>query len=459
LQARLFAVFVGPLLVGCTHSVAEKDPLPDPTVYDASPETRADVGIATWGAFVDSATSSSIFHGYGPENELLVEIRQTFEQADDFRKRFTMTMTGAASGSERIEFVANVGDDDQAEATYTQNVLENTLVAGSVGARILAHLAPDARAISASSHVGGEFSGALLPRVALTTRSPDLLQCCGGLVRDAEQMAAMAASACPLASPGKLLRSSSAGATGPTEVHPAALVIGADGTPTVQSPWTGPYNIVDYQCHDAAQANVSTTDGYIGCSLSAWTTSYSGHTVNWAPDPSRAGTPDAFCAYDPMFNGESLGGGIAVCCWQGDTASSGAPLLTSPAAEACMKKLCPGQYEPGAARAFPPVDTPPVPMQCPFQTTEYAQCTTCCTSQAQQATSVWSGSKDWAAELKDQVADYRKRCSVGCTDAELRRQARNLATSNANGCLAAGLNARTSSSSAGKMCSPSSSPQ
>jgi hypothetical protein len=468
IRRSIFAALVFSTLAACGgNGDADLGPPPsDSLVYDASAQTKADLGIAKWGFSIDHTDAASVFHAYGVRNELVVEIRQTFDEPDVFTKHFILTMTGpAASGSERIDYAAQWNEGTQ-ETTYVQTVVENTFAADTVAARILARLAPDAAAIPPTDGTDprGSLVESVTPRDAppgssLVSTPSTLLVCCSDLTRESAGMSADAASSCPLVVAGDdpLASDEDVGtrALGGGGLDPQALVLGADGKPTIQSPWSGPYNIVDHHCHNAAAQNSSTTDGYIACTASSSTTTTQGHTINWAPDPSQSGG-GSYCAYEPQLNGGSLIRG-GVCCWQGKAGADGAPLFDSKGAQDCVNKLCLGQAAFGSSsppKAFPAGSSPPLPNDCPSSTGTLVSCNSCCTTQGSTVLKLFGTGKD-AASMKKQVQDYRKRCSAACTGRDLQRQKETQpqqGQSKAKQCLSSALTSKRSSTDASASC-------
>jgi hypothetical protein len=194
-------------LVGCGGAGEEQQPVmgpapSDPVVYDASADTKADVGIAKWGFTSDPDTSTTVFRGYGERNELLVEVRQTLERPDMYNERFTMTMSGAkATGSEKIEYAAKASDDGK-DTVVTMTVTENTFDEGTVAARVLLHIGADAKASTSGAITNG--SGSLttkshpLDGPALVTQCNDTVNRCMTELIDSRIAAAGAATDCSL---------------------------------------------------------------------------------------------------------------------------------------------------------------------------------------------------------------------------------------------------------------------
>jgi hypothetical protein len=460
-----FVLSLSCVAVAACSAPSEPGPPPtDPLVYAASEETRREVGVHTWGYANDAAASASFFRAYDAKNAKIAEVRQSFVTVDEFTRRFELEMHGSAGDAvQRIDFVAHVADDDTT-VTYDANVLENGFRPGSVAAQILARLEPDANGGATSlASPAASLVTKTRPLNRLVDQGPELLQCCSELSREGAQMSASAAGDCSLVQPGgpPLVRDDD-GAGG--DVAPQsglairALVAGPNGAPTVSSPWRGPYNIVDNHCHNAASANSRGTDGYIACHATSSTTQTMGHTINWAPHPTRLGTT---CAYEPQLNGGTLlagsfanageggrqGRAMGVCCWDGGAVSaSGTPALDTVAARQCVQALCLGQANfdagSGAPQAFPPGSTPPVPNDCPASTSGLSSCNACCTNQAQTVDNLFDD------RYQPQIRDYRRRCAVACADADRERRTRR----NANQCLSRALAARASLRASENMC-------
>ena len=172
-------------------------------VYDASADTKADVGIAKWGFTSDPEHNTTVFRGYGDKNELLVEVRQILERPDMYNERFTMTMTGAkATAAERIEYAASASADGK-DTVISMNVVENTFDEGSVAARVLLHIGADAKA-SVSGAITNGGSGSLtgksrpLDANSLVTNCNDTVNRCQVELIDSRIAAAGAATDCSL---------------------------------------------------------------------------------------------------------------------------------------------------------------------------------------------------------------------------------------------------------------------
>jgi len=414
------------LLAACSGASSEEDNTPagpaptDPIVFEASADTKKDIGVAKWG--FDDNGETTTFHGYDAKNAQLLELRESIEEtADPFVKRMTMKMTGKiGSASATIDIGIEVAADFQS-ASYTKTTIENSFETGVPG-NVLAHLGPDSMAMVQAKAAEGE-SGLVQPKTItpkdatdagggslVSGESQQLLVCCSELTNATAALSANAGMSCALTPGGQstMIQGQS--------IKPLAIVR-QNGRLAVVSPWNGPYNIVDNHCHNAAAANSSKTDGYIGCHSTSSTTTYSGHTINWAPNPYQSA--NKFCAYEPQANGGSISSGN-ICCFNDTASASGAPSLVSRDAQSCVSKLCLGQANFAAGgsppQAFPAGSTPPVPNDCPSSTTAITACNTCCTNQANTIAGYFP-----AASYQPQVAAYRTRCAAACQQAETAR--------------------------------------
>lgn len=414
------------------------DPEPtDPVVYDASAETRSATGIAKWG-YVTDDSGTTIFHGYDAHNHPIVEVRHVFEITGEFTRRFAMKMSGPeVSGAVHIEY-ESVWREDVQRTQYVARVVQNTVPRDGLAARILERVAPDAKDIPANAAASTLASDTTLTAVkpldlpagspTLVDENGELITCCCQLHNNGAALAGSTATECGLVGAGD------GGGTGTDSLvngldlqglRPQDLIVGSDGTPLVDSPWVPPYNIVDNHCHDAAAANVSSTNGYVACQSLSSTTEWGGHTVNWAPDPTKKDKKNAFCMYEPQANGGTLVTGAA-CCWEGPAGSNGAPDLTNEGAAGCAKKLCGDQYNAagssnGATTAMPVGEKPKVQKDCAATTDSSDACNACCKSVGDDIV------KKFPDDKKD-VEDYRKRCGTSCNDGDLVRDKNNPAT-------------------------------
>lgn len=416
------------ILAACSsESPTDEEPVgpapSEPTMFAASAETKRAIGVALWG--FDDSSGTAIYHGYDAKNAQLLELRESVaETADPLMKRVTMKMTGKIGEAAATIDVGIVVSADFQVAEYTKTTIENSFE-GGIGGKVLTHLAPDSMAMvqkKAGAAGGGgaplvgtkslkPLGGDAGPLVGDGGGSTQLLQCCSELTDATAALGAEAAKSCALLPGGQST------VVGTQSLRPLAIVR-ENGRLTVASPWGGPYNIVDNHCHNAAAENSSKTDGYIGCHSTSSTTTYSGHTINWAPNPYES--VNNFCAYEPQSNGGTISGG-SICCFKDTAASNGSPSLVSRDAQSCVSKLCLGQadYKKGGTppQAFPAGSTPPTPNDCPSSSPTLASCNTCCSDLAASISTSFPGD-----EYKDQIAGYRTRCAANCLQADTARK-------------------------------------
>jgi hypothetical protein len=411
-----------PLITGCSSDTDSGSTPPDGVVYDASAETTQATGITTWGYSTDAA-GATIFHGYNPRTELLIEIRQTFDATDVFTKRYALEVTGPlGSGQVLVDYVA-VWNKEANSTTFAPRIGENTIVKGSGAARALERLAPDAAHIPINAAVAHAGGGSLIQSSTHPLEDPKplvggqskLVVCCCELMNGSAGTAAAAASSCALVTSNADLVATNAGSARPQGlggIHLDALGIGPDKSPQVQSPWNGDYNVVDHQCHHAAAQNVSSTDGYVSCDHDGWTNPYGGHTVNWAPDPTQPGKKGSYCLYDPQAPGATLlTHPNDVCCWQGGAIGlGGTPMFNTAEALDCAVKVCrQGNVQPSA---FPPGQEPPLPIDCPATTSSEWECQQRWASQLFKVAQLFS--RVSYPEDGPQFDDYARRMSALC---------------------------------------------
>ncbi len=120
------------------------------TVFSASGETTADLGIAKWGFATDDAGDLMTYRGYNDKNEVVATVVQKLDRSDANKYKFSLTMTGQKeSASEKIEFTAHASDDGK-DGILVTLVTENTFEEGGVPNRVLAAFKADAAAKKAT---------------------------------------------------------------------------------------------------------------------------------------------------------------------------------------------------------------------------------------------------------------------------------------------------------------------
>ncbi len=134
-------------LVGCgtdgEDSSAGGPPPSEAVVFQASSETRADLGIAKWGFDTDTDGDMMTYRGYGEKNDVIATVVQKLDRNDPTKYRFALTMTGkGASASEQIEFSARPAANG-VDAELVMVVTENTFEEGALPSRVLARFKAD----------------------------------------------------------------------------------------------------------------------------------------------------------------------------------------------------------------------------------------------------------------------------------------------------------------------------
>ena len=137
----------------------ENAPPSEATVFNASGDTKSDLGIVKWGFATDESGDLMTYRGYGEKNEVLATVVQQMDRTSSEKYVFTMKMTGpSANASETIEFTARPTDDGQNTA-IVMLVTENTFGEGSVPARVLTHFQADSAARTGTTAGSGSLVG------------------------------------------------------------------------------------------------------------------------------------------------------------------------------------------------------------------------------------------------------------------------------------------------------------
>lgn len=160
LRGALFASFATlACIAGCSTAEEEANAPPsDQLVFDATAETKAELGIARWGFNADPYEDSTSYRGYGENNEVLAAVVQKGENFPD-RHVFTMTMTGpTASAVEKIEYY--IEQPGSTEAQLMMDVTENSFAEGGLPARVLERFRKDSANAPASKGATGALLGA-----------------------------------------------------------------------------------------------------------------------------------------------------------------------------------------------------------------------------------------------------------------------------------------------------------
>jgi hypothetical protein len=96
----------------------------EPEVFDASKETKSELGIVKWGFDSRNDGDEMIYRGYGDRNQVLTEVVRRLDRSNDDRWVLTMTASGKlGSASERVEFHMETkpSGDQEIYATVTEN--------------------------------------------------------------------------------------------------------------------------------------------------------------------------------------------------------------------------------------------------------------------------------------------------------------------------------------------------
>jgi hypothetical protein len=174
-------VIVG-ALAGCGSDGDEQQqpatgPAPsEAVVFDATQETKDDLGIAKWGFATDDEGDHMTYRGYGANNEVLATVVQDFDRRDPKVYHFTMTMNGPkGSASEKIDFSTRPSADGT-KSDIVVLVTENTFEEGSYARRVLDRFGAD----SAKRNTATIGQGTSLTGQSLHTLDDGLVSRCQG---------------------------------------------------------------------------------------------------------------------------------------------------------------------------------------------------------------------------------------------------------------------------------------
>jgi hypothetical protein len=200
LSSYAFAALV--LLAGCgspdeeTSAVAGPPPN-EAVVFDASGDTKSDLGITKWGFATDAAGDLMTYRGYGDKNQVLATVVQKLDRSNAEKYHFTLTMTGPKeSASEQIDFSSHAADNGK-DAILVTLVTENTFEDGGVPARVLAHFKADSNARTGTTVGAGSLTGKSHPLDGtLVTPCSDTVNRCQNELIDSRIAAAGASGDC-----------------------------------------------------------------------------------------------------------------------------------------------------------------------------------------------------------------------------------------------------------------------
>lgn len=201
--AVLSLVLVG-ALVGC-GSAEEEAPVAGPppseaVVFDASNDTKAELGIVKWGFATDADGDQMTYRGYGASNEVLTTVVQTMDRRDDSVYHFALKMTGPkGEASEKIDFSTRPSDNGK-DTLVMMLVTENTFQDGSTSSRVLDRFKADGGARKGfTTNSGGSLVGKTRPLDGpLVTPCSSTVDRCQVELIDSRIAAAAAAGDCGL---------------------------------------------------------------------------------------------------------------------------------------------------------------------------------------------------------------------------------------------------------------------
>lgn len=140
------SLLTGCILAGCSDEDSANRRAPDePTVFDASSETRDETGIARWGFATEPGNDAMTYRGYDENGAVVATVEQTMDRSDPERYVFRILMKGRnASASETIQFYTRPSDDGQ-KAVVMMEVTENTFEEGTFPSKVLFRFKADAK--------------------------------------------------------------------------------------------------------------------------------------------------------------------------------------------------------------------------------------------------------------------------------------------------------------------------
>lgn len=178
-------------LVGCGSSEEEQDdvtnPAPsEPEVFDASSQTKSELGIVKWGFDSRSDGDEMIYRGYGDRNQVLAEVVRKLDRSNDARWVLTMTATGKlGSASERVEF--HLEDKPNGDTEIYATVTENTFKEGEGALKVLLRFKADGASYANGDAASLSTGGSLVSGTgeALVDKCKELTSRCNRLlIRD-----------------------------------------------------------------------------------------------------------------------------------------------------------------------------------------------------------------------------------------------------------------------------------
>jgi hypothetical protein len=197
-------VFVSGALAGCGSAEAEDQSIAGPppsesTVFEASADTKKELGIEKWGFDTDEAGDKMTYRGYAANNAVLAVVEQKLDASDPMHLYFTLSVSGkVGSAVEKIEWYAKPNAEDATKNDVYTHVTENTFEEGSKPVRVLFRFQEDGKA-----REGGSAGGSLVTQAhpldeQLVDRCKELNERCSIALIDQRIAAAGQSSECSL---------------------------------------------------------------------------------------------------------------------------------------------------------------------------------------------------------------------------------------------------------------------
>jgi len=185
----LLAAIVAPLAAACggADESAQEERFPAPTddaYVAASDDTKRDLGVAKWGMKADGPSNTAFVHGYGANDEMLLELRHVTRIVDDEHVEVDITLSGKrGTGSMRIGFEGKEGPTDE-ESVIEMKMLGNDFASNAASESVLSHMRIDTNSDSpifqAASGVGA--SGGSLVSKSIQPQDGNLVGNCAQLL-------------------------------------------------------------------------------------------------------------------------------------------------------------------------------------------------------------------------------------------------------------------------------------
>lgn len=151
-------------------------PPSEPVVFEASSETKSELGIVKWG-FAADEKGRSTYRGYGAKNEVIAEVIQTLDQRDPNHVYFTMTEKDKdGTAVAKVEFYTQKKKDGPDYEVVTLQT-ENTFEDGKTSTKVLVRFKADSAARTGST-TGGSLTTKARPLEAPAAGGGQLVDPC-----------------------------------------------------------------------------------------------------------------------------------------------------------------------------------------------------------------------------------------------------------------------------------------